>query len=483
MSPPIDRRDFVRLSSVAALAAPTLLGACGDEPEAPAPSLCGTAEPDAGVLWDVEPEAVRLDAELFPLPPQSGAMRATTALIWGYGEGVDALDFWVWRTEGAERYLVHSGTAETADGYAKVALDALAAGQWYQFVWMRSGDDEPVRSQVGRFRTAIERGCGERLVVAATSCTNRRLAPYRSLEMMAAEQPDLFLQLGDMSYNDRAQSTAEYRALWHETLSDPGYAAILAQCGMYVTWDDHEIVDSSSYYAIDDERRRIATDAWFETLPSPRLENDRFWDSYRWGDTAEFFVLDCRSEREPASRRTPEAAYISRAQMEWLKQGLAESQAVWKVILNSVPMTNWPDAAILESDRWEGYEAQRQELVDYFIAQDLEGVVVVSGDFHCGSVCRLEPTGPGRKFFEILVGPGANGGNPLAYLFQMGSEAERARIFEGDQFAFLHHGMSTTMLTFDGEAKSLGIEYVDPESGDPRFRGTLYTDGRLETGS
>ena len=139
MSPPIDRRDFVRLSSVAALAAPTLLGACGDEPEAPAPSLCGTAEPDVGVLWDVEPEAVRLDAELFPLPPQSGAMRATTALIWGYGEGVDALDFWVWRTEGAERYLVHSGTAETADGYAKVALDALAAGQWYQFVWMRSG--------------------------------------------------------------------------------------------------------------------------------------------------------------------------------------------------------------------------------------------------------------------------------------------------------------------------------------------------------
>ena len=106
-------------------------------------------------------------------------MRATTALIWGYGEGVDALDFWVWRTEGAERYLVHSGTAETADGYAKVALDALAAGQWYQFVWMRSGDDEPVRSQVGRFRTAIEPGCGERLVVAATSCTNRRLAPYR----------------------------------------------------------------------------------------------------------------------------------------------------------------------------------------------------------------------------------------------------------------------------------------------------------------
>ena len=51
------------------------------------------------MLWDVEPGGPVEQ----PPPPGSAAMRATTALIWGYGEGVDALDFWV-ANEGAERY-------------------------------------------------------------------------------------------------------------------------------------------------------------------------------------------------------------------------------------------------------------------------------------------------------------------------------------------------------------------------------------------
>jgi alkaline phosphatase D len=479
MTPPFDRREFVRLSSVAALAGPALLGACADEPVVE-PSTCGTGAPDQGVLWDENPLELVVDSTMFPLPPQSGAMRSESALIWGYADGPEALKFWVWREEAEQRFLVHSGTAQLVEGYAKVALEALAAGQWYEYLWYHEdADGGTQRGVAGRFRTAFEPGCSAPIVVAATSCTNRRLAPYRSLEMMADAQPDMFLQLGDMSYNDGAQDQQEYRDLWHETLSDPGYAAILAKCGMYVTWDDHEIVDSSSYYNTGETRRRIATEAWFETLATPRLEADRFWDSYRWGDTAEFFVLDCRSERQPESRRTPEAAYISRAQMDWLKAGLSSSTATWKVILNSVPMTNWPDVTILESDRWEGYEAQRQELVDYLVAEDLDGVLVVSGDFHCGSVSRLEPVGPARKYFEVLVGPGANGGNPLAYLYQMGSEAERGRIFEGDQFAFLHHGMSTTLLTFDGDAQSVAIQFVDPETEEERFSAVIYADGRI----
>jgi alkaline phosphatase D len=296
---------------------------------------------------------------------------------------------------------------------------------------------------------------------------------------MAAEQPDLFLQLGDMSYNDGATDQAGYRLRWHEALSDPGYRAILPACGMYLTWDDHEIVDSSSYYSIEQPRRRIATEAWFETLATPRLEADRFWDSYRWGDTAEFFILDCRSERQPETRRTPEAAYLSRAQMDWIKEALSASKSPWKVLANSVPMTNWPDAMIMESDRWEGYQAQRQELLDHIIDEDIEGVLVLGGDFHCGAVSRLEPEGPGRRIFEILVGPGANGGNPMAYLYQEGSPSERAQIFHGDQFAFLHHGMSTTMLRFDPATGGVEVRFVDPATLELRFCATLFADGRL----
>jgi hypothetical protein len=105
MTPPFDRREFVRLTSVAALAGPIVLGACADDPPVE-PSTCGTGAPDQGVLWDENPLELSLDSAVFPLPPQSGAMRSNSALIWGYADGPEALNFWVWRQEGDERFLV-----------------------------------------------------------------------------------------------------------------------------------------------------------------------------------------------------------------------------------------------------------------------------------------------------------------------------------------------------------------------------------------
>ena len=72
---------------------------------------------------------------------------------------------------------------------------------------------------------------------------------------------------------------------------------------------------------------------------------DRIWRSFRWGHSAEVFVLDCRGERRPSTRSvnpTRESVYISRAQMDWLKAGLRASPAVFKFIVNSVPIYGRP---------------------------------------------------------------------------------------------------------------------------------------------
>jgi phosphodiesterase/alkaline phosphatase D-like protein len=386
----------------------------------------------------------------------------------------------LWRGEGDERRLVREGVATTAEGYAKIEVADLAPGTWYHYAWFaRDGDALVARGDAGRFRTALAPGCAETLVVAATACTHRRYAPFTSLVRMADQSPDLFLQLGDMSYNDGARDQEGFRSRWHEALGDPGYRAILPQCGMYHTWDDHEIVDSGDYYGIAAERRRAGIEAWFETLAVPRLGGDRFWDSYTWGDTAEFFVLDSRGERQPETRRSDAAVYLSVAQMAWLKAGLKASTARFKVLLNSVPMTDWPEAVIMESDRWEGYQAQRQELLDFIAAEGVEGVVIVAGDFHCGGVSRLQATGPNSRIFEILVGPGANGGNPMAFLWQAGSEAERERMFPADQFAYLSPDMAMTMLTFDPVEGSIQVVFTQPETEEVVYQAKLFLDGRI----
>ncbi|MDE0881763.1 MAG: alkaline phosphatase D family protein [Myxococcota bacterium] len=483
MTSPFGRREFLRLSSVAVVAGSGLLSACSTPDEPELPSTCGQEADDGGEALGLDPLLTPLDEALFPLPPQAGAMRSDSVLLWGYALGLESIELKVWRGGDEQRFLVLEREIELTEGYAKVDLQGLSAGLWYDYAWFAAADDGVTRrSTAGRFRTAFAAGCAEPIKVVATACTHRRYAPFHSLELMAEEQPDLFLQLGDMSYNDGARSQADYRQRWHEALSDPGYRALLPACGMYATWDDHEIVDSGTYYQTGETRRRIATEAWFETIAVPRLGGDRFWDSYTWGDTAEFFVLDCRSERQPATRRDADAIYLSRAQMDWLKQALKASQSVWKVIANSVPMTNWPPAMIVEGDRWEGYQAQRQELLDFIASEGIEGVLVVGGDFHCGGVSRLEPEGPSSVIFEVLVGPGANGGNPIGYLFQEGSEAERSRIFGQGQFAFLHHGMSTTTLDFDAQAKSVHVRFKDPENEALRFAATIFTDGRIVNG-
>lgn len=126
------------------------------------------------------------------------------------------------------------------------------------------------------------------------------------------------------------------------------------------------------------------------------------------------FVLDCRSERRPSTRDDDDAQYISPAQMDWLKAGLLESRAVFKIIVNSVPISNFP--ALLDlahNDRWEGYAAQRTEILTHIDEHEIQGVLWVAGDFHLASIGRVSMSGPGSHATEILVGPGAQVPNPL----------------------------------------------------------------------
>ena len=150
----------------------------------------------------------------------------------------------------------------------------------------------------------------------------------------------------------------------------------------------------------------------FENLPILRdpANPQRLWRNIRWGDTAEIFVLDCRSEK-----KWPEN-YVSDAQMNWLKVGLSESTAVFKLILNSVPIGDFPaafDTPITAINRWQRYRAQRDEILRHIDDGHIKGVLWLSGDFHLGSVAKIGKTGPGSTSYEVLAGPGAQAPNPF----------------------------------------------------------------------
>ena len=90
------------------------------------------------------------------------------------------------------------------------------------------------------------------------------------------------------------------------------------------------------------------------------------------------------------------------AQMQWLKQGLTTSTARWKLVGNSVMISRldvgtlpaWllgPLADLigvprngfaLNPDQWDGYNADRDELVAHLRAHNTRDVVFLTGDIH-----------------------------------------------------------------------------------------------------
>lgn len=452
---------------------------------------------DGGTETVFDPEALSANVTLFPYGVQAGVPTQTTALIWGYVEGnTAARPLRIWRaseTAGNVVLVKDLTPAPDADGYFKLLVDGLSPGQTYFYAFFDGAAPTfTTRSTIGRFKTAYADGVKKAVTIAATTCTNYANRPYTSLILAAKEDLDAFLQLGDWSYMDdpAAESTvktaavtqAEYDELWGITLKETGYQAILARTGMYATLDDHEVVDSGGFYNLPPERYDTAMKSFFQHTAVPNIEDAgdkfRFWQSYQWGDSVEFFVLDSRLGRKPDTRRGPDAEYLSKEQMTWLKAGLKASTAHFKVLLNSVPITDFT-FAVSEEDRWEGFAAQRNELLDHITDEDIRNVWFLTGDFHFANVARVDnvTSGPRRRIREIMVGPGASKVNPLKIPYERGDQKAKDSIFPPGQFEFVSFATANaTVLTFDPAKNTVRVKFVDSKTEAVLFDKELSED-------
>lgn len=385
-----------------------------DAPTEPVDS--GGGGVDGGMVEDVPPPESVAESTMFAMAVASGDVTTSSAILWTHHAGAAPLELVVWRMDG-DTYAatVFVGAAPLTDGYVHVDVGVLAPQTRYRFVFFEAG--RGARSPIGRFRTPAAADVMEPLRIGAVSCVSNTQEIPTLGHAGARTDLDVFLFLGDSTYNDGARTLDAYRAKWRSNLERPEYRALRASTSGLFTWDDHEF--DNDWDPEDFPPAAMAKQAFFEHQPARRIAGapDRIWKSMRWGRTAEIFVLDCRSERIPSGRTTPGATYISRAQMDWLKGAVVASDAVFKIIMNSVPISDMPgiwDAA--PRDRWEGYAAQRTEILEHLDAAALTGLLWVAGDFHCWSGGRIgaTDTAVGGRQHEVLVGPGAQSGNLLA---------------------------------------------------------------------
>lgn len=374
---------------------------------------------DAGLEPVEPPEGFTESPADFPFGVASGDVTSMSAIFWTSYAGTGTVQLVVWEMEG-DTYArtVHVYEVTVRERYVHEDVNSLEPGKRYRYAFfVVEGGTRTVRSAIGRLRAAFGADTMEPLWIGAVSCTKNGRGLATLGHAGGRDDLDLFLYIGDTTYNDGARSLDDYRGMWEEQIGQPEYQAVRASVSALATWDDHEFENDFDPETLDAAQRDAAVQSFFDYQPVRRDASspNRVWKRMRWGRTAEIFVLDCRNERLPSSRGSTDQ-YISREQMDWLKAGLASSEAVFKLILNSVPISDFPGVFDLaRNDRWEGYPIQRGEILQHIDDTGITGVLWIAGDFHLASAGRVARSGPGATQIELLVGPGANTANPLAF--------------------------------------------------------------------
>lgn len=176
---------------------------------------------------------------------------------------------------------------------------------------------------------------------------------------------------------------------------------ILEKMPIIHQWDDHDAGKNNCDRTYPNwNLSQQAFQEYVPTYPVPSV-TPGIWQTFSYAQV-DFFVLDCRSQRDPeddvdnSNKSMLDGNSIgANGQLQWLKDGLLASAAKWKVIFSSV-VTN---TATKFPDGWAGYQSEWNNLRHFIKANQIQGVLFISGDLHLGAI----DNGTNSGFPEMCV--------------------------------------------------------------------------------
>jgi len=238
-----------------------------------------------------------------------------------------------------------------------------------------------------------------------------------------------------------AETLDEFRGRYRYNLLDENVRRFNAEVPQIWQWDDHEVSNNWSdskdlsgdvRYTEKNVPLLVARGArafleYSPMRPFDARESQRVYRSYNYGPLLELFVLDMRSYRGPNSANLQPApdedtAFLGRAQLTWLKAGLRDSKAVWKIIAADMPIglnvgdgttssgqPRWEAVANGEPGAAKGRELEFAELLGDLRRHRVRNVVWLTADVHYCAAHFYDPTRAAFRdfdpFWEFVAGP------------------------------------------------------------------------------
>jgi alkaline phosphatase D len=225
-----------------------------------------------------------------------------------------------------------------------------------------------------------------------------------------------------------AADLSGFWAHWRYNRADEASQRLLASTGYVGVWDDHEVVNdfgplsdtrSTPPYTPGVHLLPIGLDAFIDYTPIAIAPNTpkRLYRSLRWGKHLELFVLDTRQYRDANSASdSPDRpkTMLGREQLTWLKDSLVASDATWKVIVSSVPMsipTGFPPTGGRDGwanfDQTTGFEQELLDVLRFMESEGIENTVWITTDVHFAEAFKYRPFSSKPEFvvYELATGP------------------------------------------------------------------------------
>lgn len=433
------RRSFLR--RLTALGTLGLTAGCGDS--LPPVATAGGAGPVTGMLGGSFKHGVA-----------SGDPLSDRVLLWTRYtppvEGRFAVR-WVVARDPALSSIVSEGLFDTdtsRDYTVKVDVTGLAPNTSYYYRFM-VGD---MQSPIGRARTLPVAGATlERLRFGAVTCTSFGYGFFNALGRLAERHDlafcvhmgDYIYEYADGEYGDvrRVQpvheitTLADYRArhAWYRL--DPDLAEWHRQQTTVHLWDDHDSANNSwrdgagNHTEATDgawtDRKAAAIKAWREWLPVRDDDADpvKIWRRFVVGDLLDCILIDTRlydrdaQEVSPSNYGNPALKLIGPVQRAFLASAYADSTAVWKGLFSASMLAQYKAVGSINAingggvypynDQWDGYQAERDQLLALVAADARKNTVVISGDLHGSLACDVcnDPNNP--QVYNATTGAGS----------------------------------------------------------------------------
>jgi alkaline phosphatase D len=255
-------------------------------------------------------------------------------------------------------------------------------------------------------------------------------------DVIAAQNPQAFLLIGDNVYGDTGSTWAAdiptLSASYRKLSSRQEFDRFRRSIPMMTTWDDHDYGanDAGGSFAFKEQAERAFESYWnssAEVRGRPGVYESRIVGPE--GKRVQFILLDTRFFRSDLARmpyrdpaptlgwyipnEDPQATVLGDAQWRWLEAELSKPAELRFIISSTQVITSAHNF-----EGWTNFPKERERLYALLEKKGANNAILLTGDRHAGGFYKRAVSGNGRVQWEMTS-------SSLNFAFGKGDNAER----------------------------------------------------------